>query len=153
MRLVASGGLIDPSKPLVTILSSMGIVVSFGLIMPSRRAQLRPFICSLTSLRDPDAAAANDRFGSIADISQSLLVSALPPKADIGRTLDVRLAPKAEIDEWASISAARPISICRLALERVGLQYHSLRQILNGTKSASPGSGLPLDIARSLAVA
>jgi len=75
----------------------MGIVVSFGLIIPSRRAPLRPFICSLTSLRDPDAAAANDRFGSITDISPSL-VSALPPKADIRtRPTNVRFVPKADI--------------------------------------------------------
>src|SRR5262249_18416016 len=63
MRLVASSGFIDPSKPRVTILASMGNVVSFGLIIPSRRAPLPPFIYSLTSFRDLDAAAANVRFG------------------------------------------------------------------------------------------
>src|SRR5215469_8081896 len=70
IRLVASSGFIDPSKPRVTILASMGNVVSFGLIIPSRRAPLPPFICSLTSFRDLDAGAANVCF---------------LPKADIGR--------------------------------------------------------------------
>ena len=51
------------------------------------------------------------------------------------------LTPSSNPGKWggtrgeSAIPAARRISGCRLALERVGLQYHSLRQVYSATCS------------------